>query len=383
MNMTAIQRLYKEQDQAPWLDSISREMIQSGELQRLITAVGIVGVTSNPTIFAQAITQGSAYTDDIRRLRAQGLAPPEIFFELMLQDIGDAADLLRPVYEQTGHRDGYISIEVTPDVVDSTAGMLAQARWFQARLARPNVYVKIPAMDTGIPAIEQAIFEGIPINITLIFGLARYAQVIEAYLTGLERRLVAGLPLADVWSVASFFVSRVDTKVDPRLAAVLGPEGGPPDAARLAALQGQVAIANARVAYAMFQATIASPRWQRLAAAGARAQRPLWASTGTKNPAYSDVKYVEELIGPQTVNTMPPATIVAFNDHGTVARTVDRDPPGARRILEALAGVGVSLQQATQELEAEGAASFARSYEQLHQAIATAEGTMVGAGGSK
>ena len=369
MSRTAIQRLYQEQDQAPWLDSISRDMIRSGELQRLIAAVGIVGVTSNPTIFATALTQGSAYSEDIRRLRAQGLAPSDIFFELMLQDIANAADLLRPVYEQTAHRDGYVSIEVTPEVVDSPQGMLAQARWFQARLARPNIYVKIPAVDSGIPAIEQAIYEGIPINITLIFGLARYAQVIEAFLTGLERRLAEGRALSAVWSVASFFVSRVDTKVDAQLAALQ--RAGTANPGRLAALQGQVAIANARVAYAMFQTTCASARWQRLAAAGAQAQRPLWASTGTKNPAYSDVRYVEELIGPQTVNTMPPATIAAFNDHGTVARTLDQDPAAAQRILDDLAGVGVSLEQATQELEAEGAASFARSYAELHRAIAT------------
>ena len=368
MSMTAIQRLYQEQDQAPWLDSISREMIQSGELQRLI-AEGIVGVTSNPTIFAKALTQGAAYTGDIQRLRAQGLAPPAIFFELMLQDIGDAADLLRPVYEQTAHRDGYISIEVTPDVVDSTAGMLAQARWFRERLARPNIYVKIPAVDAGIPAIAQAIYEGIPINITLIFALARYAQVIEAYLSGLERRLAGGRPLTEVWSVASFFVSRVDTKVDAQLAALPRTAADPE---RVAALHGQVAMANARVAYAMFQATGASARWQRLAAAGAHVQRPLWASTGTKNPADSDVRYVEGLIGPETVSTMPPATIAAFNDHGTVARTLDRDPATAQQILAELAEVGVSLEQATQELEAEGAASFAKSYEQLHRAIATA-----------
>jgi transaldolase len=369
MSMTAIQRLYREQDQAPWLDSISREMIQSGELQRLISAVGIVGVTSNPTIFAKAVTQGAAYAEDIRRLRAQGLAPPAIFFELMLQDIGDAADLLRPVYEQTAHRDGYISIEVTPDVVDSTAGMLAQARWFRERLARPNIYVKIPAVDTGIPAIEQAIYEGIPINITLIFALARYTQVIEAYLRGLERRLAAGRALSEVWSVASFFVSRVDTKVDAQLAAL--PQAAV-DPQRVAALRGQVAIANARAAYTMFQATGASARWQRLAAAGAHGQRPLWASTGTKNPADSDVRYIEALIGPETVSTMPPATIAAFNDHGIVARTLDQDPEAAQRTLAELAAVGISLEQATRELEAEGAASFAQSYEQLHTAIATA-----------
>jgi transaldolase len=369
MSMTAIQRLYQEQDQAPWLDSISREMIQSGALQRLITAVGVVGVTSNPTIFARALAQGSAYTEDIRRLRAQGLAPPAIFFELMLQDIGNAADLLRPVYEQTAHRDGYISIEVTPEVVDSTAGMLAQARWFRARLARPNIYVKIPAVDTGIPAIEQAIYEGIPINITLIFALARYAQVIDAYLRGLERRQAEGRALADVWSVASFFVSRVDTKVDAQLAIIQRTAADP---GRVAALQGQVAIANARAAYAMFQATCAGARWQRLAAAGAHPQRPLWASTGTKNPADSDVRYIESLIGPETVNTMPPATIAAFNDHGTVARTLDRDPAAAQRILTELGDVGVSLEQATRDLEAEGAASFGRSYEQAHHAIATA-----------
>lgn len=292
------------------------------------------------------------------------MPPPQIFLELMLHDIAAAADLLRPVYERTGHQDGYISIEVTPEMVDSPAQILQQARWFRARLDRPNIYVKIPAVDAGIPSIEQAIYEGIPINITLIFALARYRLVIEAYLTGLERRLAAGLPLADSWSVASFFVSRVDTKVD------LGPDAPHPAAARLADLQGQVGIANARVAYAIFQAITASPRWQRLAAAGAHAQRPLWASTGTKNPAYSDVRYVDELIGPQTVNTMPPATIAAFNDHGTVTRTLDRDLAAAQRVLDELTVGGIALEQVTRELEEEGAASFAHSYDQVHAAIA-------------
>jgi len=293
-----------------------------------------------------------------------------VFFELMLKDIQDAADVFRGVYDKTNHLDGYISIEVTPDLARDTQKSIEQAHMFRERLQRPNILVKVPATAEGIPAIEELIYEGININITLIFAIDRYREVIEAYLKGLERRLTEGKPIDDIWSVASFFVSRVDTNVDKKLDALIAKAGSEDEKTKLKALKGKAAIANAKIAYEVFQEIFGSERWQKLAAAGAHVQRPLWASTSTKNPDYRDVLYVEQLIGPDTVDTMPPATIIAFNDHGEVKRTVDQDVAGAHKVIADLKSVGISMDQVTKELEDEGVASFAKSYETLGEAIA-------------
>lgn len=370
MDLNPVKRLYREQGQAPWLDNISRNLITSGELRRMIEEDGIVGVTSNPTIFEKAISTGTDYDDQMGEAFGQGRDAQHVFMELMLKDIGDAADVFRSVYDETKHLDGYISIEVTPDLARDTQKTLEQARMFHERIQRPNILVKIPATAEGIPAIEQAIYEGISINVTLIFSLQRYEQVMEAYLKGLERRVAEGKPVDDVWSVASFFVSRFDTKVDKMLDGLIDKAGSDDEKARIKALKGKGAIANAKIAYERFGQVFAGPRWEKLAAQGAHVQRPLWASTSTKNPDYRDVLYVEALIGPDTVDTMPPATIVAFLDHGDVRRTVDQDVAAAHKTIEDLTAVGISMDQVMQELEDEGVASFGKSYETLNEAIA-------------
>ncbi|MGI8586581.1 MAG: bifunctional transaldolase/phosoglucose isomerase [Chloroflexia bacterium] len=369
MGETNLQKLYQEQGQAPWLDNISRGLIKSGELQKMIDEDGIVGVTSNPTIFEKAIGSGTDYDEQMRSAFASGKDAHGVFFELMLQDIGDAADHFKPVYDRTKHLDGYISIEVTPDLARDTAKTVEQAHWFRERLGRPNVFVKIPATAEGIPAIEQAIYDGISINVTLIFAIERYKQVIEAYLKGLERRVAEGKPVDDVWSVASFFVSRFDTKVDKQLDALIEKAGSDDEKKRIAALKGKGAIANAKIAYEVFRQTFTGPRWEKLAAKGAHLQRPLFASTSTKNPSYPDTLYPGALMGPDTVDTLPDATIVAFEDHGTVRRTVDEDMPGAHKVIADLEAVGISMPQVMKELEDEGVASFAKSYETLTAAI--------------
>ncbi len=370
MGKTALQRLYEEQGQAPWLDNISRGLITSGDLRKMIDEDGIVGVTSNPTIFEKAISSGTDYDEQMRDVFGRGQDAEQVFFELMLKDIQDAADVFRGVYDKTNHLDGYISIEVTPDLARDTQKSIEQAHMFRERLQRPNILVKVPATAEGIPAIEELIYEGININITLIFAIDRYREVIEAYLKGLERRLTEGKPIDDIWSVASFFVSRVDTNVDKKLDALIAKAGSEDEKTKLKALKGKAAIANAKIAYEVFQEIFGSERWQKLAAAGAHVQRPLWASTSTKNPDYRDVLYVEQLIGPDTVDTMPPATIIAFNDHGEVKRTVDQDVAGAHKVIADLKSVGISMDQVTKELEDEGVASFAKSYETLGEAIA-------------
>jgi len=369
MSKTTLQRLYAEQQQAPWLDNISRGLITSGQLQKLIDQ-GIVGVTSNPTIFEKAISSGTDYDAQMREVFAHSADPHAVFFELMLKDIMDAADLFRPVYDRTQHLDGFISIEVTPDLARETQKSIEQAHMFRDRLQRPNVLVKVPATAEGIPAIEQLIYEGININITLIFAIDRYQQVIEAYLKGLERRVAEGKPVDDIWSVASFFVSRFDTKVDKMLDGLIEKAGSAAEKTRLAGLKGKGAIANAKIAYELFGQRFSGARWEKLAAAGAHVQRPLWASTSTKNPAYPDVMYVDSLIGPHTVDTMPDATIVAFLDHGTVSSTVDQDVAGAHQVIADLVAAGISMEQVMKELEDEGVASFAKSYETLSAAIA-------------
>ncbi len=344
--------------QSIWFDFIRRSLITSGELQALVDK-GVRGVTSNPTIFEKAIAGSADYDDDLNRLVGEGESVEEIYEVLALDDIVRAADVLRLVYDQTQGADGYVSLEVSPTLAHDTRGTVADARRLFAALDRPNIMIKVPATPAGIPAIETLIGEGINVNVTLIFSLAHYQAVAEAYIGGLERLAADGGDLSKVASVASFFVSRVDTAVDRQLE-----EMGEVD------LQGKIAIANAKVAYAYFGEAFSGARWDKLAARGARVQRPLWASTGTKNPLYPDTLYVDSLIGPDTVNTVPPATLQAFLDHGTAASTLEAGLEDAQAQLARLADLGIDLEAITQKLQDDGVASFAKSFESLMASIA-------------
>jgi len=343
--------------QAIWLDYIRRSFITTGELQALIER-GLRGVTSNPTIFDKAIAGSTDYDEDLRRLVKGGTSDADIYEELVLDDIGRTADTLRPVYERTDGLDGYVSLEVSPALANDTDGTIAEARRFFSKLERPNVMIKVPATGAGIPAIEALIGEGVNVNVTLIFSLGHYEPVAEAYITGLERRLAAGGDVSSVASVASFFVSRVDTAVDVALEKIGHPE-----------IQGKIAIANAKVAYARFREIFSGERWDRLAAHGARLQRVLWGSTGTKNPRYPDTLYVDSLIGPDTVNTVPPATLQAFLDHGRAASTMDDGLDEARNNLARLSSLGIDLDAITQQLQEDGVDAFAKSFENLMASI--------------
>jgi len=365
--MTPLQHLWAI-GQSPWYDNFRRSYLTSGRLQVLIES-GIRGVTVNPTIFEKAILDSTDYDAAIRDLLARGASPSQIYESLLIEDITAAADLFRPLYDQSGGQDGFVSIEVSPALAHDTAASIAEARRFWSTINRPNIMVKIPATDQGVPAIRQLIGEGININITLIFSIDSYEQVMEAYLTGLETLAAHGKPLNRIASVASFFVSRVDTEVDKRLAALI--EGAQSDTRRreLDELRGTAAVANARIAYQHFLATCAGERFAALRENGARVQRPLWASTGAKNPAYSDVKYVEELIGPDTVTTLPQATIDAFQDHGRVGRTIDQDVDAAHRAIDRLDIAGISMKDVTDHLQGAGIASFVEALETLDMAI--------------
>ena len=354
----------QRQGQSAWMDNIRRGLLDSGQFRQLVRD-GITGVTSNPTILEKAVTGSEDYREAVLRLARQGLSPREIAIRLWIDDIRDAADQLRPIYELTEGVDGYASIEVDAELARNTEGTLAEARRLWRELDRPNVMVKVPATPEGIPAIRQLIAEGINVNITLLFSQQRYEEVMEAYLSGLEERVALGRPVDRVASVASFFVSRVDTAVDRLLEERLASAKREDEREALRALLGRAAIANAKLAYQRFRARFSGPRWEALAARGARVQRPLWASTSTKNPAYRDVVYVEELIGPDTVNTMPPATIDAFKDHGYVRRSVDEDVERARQDLAALANLGIDLDAVTEQLQVEGVKAFADSFTQL------------------
>ena len=353
------------QGQSIWQDDITRTMLRSGSLRRMIEEVGIRGLTSNPTIFEKAISGSDAYDDQIRHLLSQGKSPLEIFEAVEVDDIREACDLFRPLYDATGGGDGYCSIEVSPDAARDADSTREQVRRLWATVDRPNLMVKIPGTIEGVPVIEEMLAEGKNINVTLLFSLESYARVAGAYIAGLEKRHAAGEPVAHVASVASFFVSRVDTLADKLLEEKLA--GASSDAERelIRSLIGRIAIANAKLAYAKFQEIFSGPRWEKLAAVGAKPQRPLWASTGTKNPNYPDTLYVDHLIGPNTVNTMPGKTIEAFLDHGTVARTVDRNLDAERETIAKLAKVGIDLAAVTHRLEAEGIASFVASFESL------------------
>ncbi len=353
--------------QSVWFDTLSRELVASGELKRMMKEDAVTGVTSNPTIFQKALSSGDAYDDDMRKLLEETDDPTKIFFSLALQDIRDACDVLKPAYDASDGVDGYVSMEVEPGIAYDTDRTFEQARWIATEVDRPNLYVKIPATVPGLPAIEDCTAHGTSINITLIFSLERYKAVVEAYLRGLERLVAGGGDPAKVASVASFFVSRVDTEADKRL------EGHPE-------LQGKLAIANAKLAYQHYLEAFSGPRWEYLEGKGAHKQRCLWASTSTKNPAYRDVIYVEELIGPDTVNTMPLETIEAFQDHGEVrGDTVLEGIDEAHRLLDQLREAGVDYDDVVATLEAEGVQKFADSFEQIVESIRAKRGTLAAA----
>jgi len=349
-----------ELGQSIWLDYLRRGMVRSGELAGLIDA-GLRGMTSNPTIFEQGIAGDDDYDEALARLAPSGRTDAELFEALAVEDVRSAADLFRPVYDSSNGGDGFVSIEVSPGLARDTGGSIAEAERLWRSVDRPNVMIKIPGTREGWPAIERCLDAGININITLLFSIEHYLKVAEAYLAALEARLARGEPIDRVASVASFFVSRVDTEVDARLGKI-----NQPDAKELA---GTIGIANARLAYAEFERIRASDRWRRLAEKGAKMQRPLWASTGTKNPAYSDVLYLEALIGPDTINTVPPDTLRKFDDHGTVASTLAGHEADARARMERLARLGVDFDDVTGVLEDEGIEKFEKSYAALLAAI--------------
>jgi transaldolase len=355
-----------ELGQSVWIDFLSRRMLRSGELERMMRDDAIVGVTSNPTIFQKAISQGDEYDEQLRACLEQTDDPKEIFWRFAETDIGDACDLLRPVWDESGGRDGYVSIEVDPNLAGDTEATIAEAQHLHETIHRPNLYVKIPATKAGLPAIEEMIARGRNINVTLIFSLQRYEEVVEAYIRGVERLVESGGDPSSVTSVASFFVSRVDTEADKRLDEIGGHDE----------LKGKLAVANAKLAYGRYKELFAGERWAALAAKGATKQRCLWASTSTKNPEYRDVLYVEELIGPETVNTMPEETIQAFQDHGEVALTLELGIDDAKRLFEQLADAGVDYDDVVRVLEEEGVQKFADSFSELLEGIRAKRGEL-------
>lgn len=363
--------------QSVWYDNVERRLLNNGELAGMIARGEIRGVTSNPTIFMNAVTKSDDYDAGLALLAQAGKSGEEIFWELAIEDIQAAADLLRPLYEESNREDGYVSLEVNPYLANDTQATLSEAKRLWKRVNRPNLMVKIPATVEGLPAILYAIEAGINVNVTLIFSRERYWAVMEMYISGLARRAAAGLPIDSVASVASFFVSRVDTKVDGYLMGMV--DRGGPRAEKAAQFLGQAAIANARLAYNDFKTIFGSERFAALKAQGGRVQRPLWASTGTKNPAYRDVVYIEELVGKDTVNTIPPATLAAFLDHGVVrAGSLEEDLPGAHQAMARLEALGISMANVTAELEAEGVKSFASAWKALMDAMEASRKAAVG-----
>jgi len=352
-----------ELGQSVWMDFIRRGMIMSGELSRMIEEDGLRGVTSNPSIFEKAISESHDYDEAIQSLVRQGKTVEMIYHGLTVEDIQLTADLLSSVHEQTDGRDGFVSLEVSPHLAHDSAGTITEARRLWLAVNRPNVMIKVPGTPEGLPAIRQLIGEGINVNVTLLFGLPRYRQVADAYLTGLETLMAGGEPLQHVTSVASFFLSRIDVLVDPMLEKLM--QSGGPHTGLAASLRGEAAIASAKVAWEIYQEIFSSERFRLLAARGARTQRLLWASTGTKNPAYSDVKYVEPLIGPETINTMPLETLQAYRDHGNPVTRLAEGLDNAYRVLQSHAELGISLDEATRQLEDEGVDKFIKPYDQL------------------
>jgi len=357
-----------EVGQSIWLDSIDRRMLHDGELDRRIRDDALTGMTSNPTIFQKALASSNAYDEQIVAAEEESPTSWELFELLETTDVRDACDAFAGVYSNTRGADGYVSIEISPGVSNDAEAAVEEARRLWKTVDRPNVMVKVPGTREGAVAVRRLIADGINVNITLLFAIEAHERVIEAYLGGLEDRVKARQPIDGLASVASFFVSRVDTEIDKRLDALIA-KAPPAEKERLQMLKGRAAIANAKLAYKLFREKFSGPRWEALAKEGARVQRPLWASTSTKNPAYRDVMYVEELIGPDTVDTMPPATIDAFKDHGVVAKSVDKKVAAAEGLLKEIEGVGISMREVTEKLLVEGIASFQKSFDSLTAGI--------------
>jgi transaldolase len=367
--MAETSKLHKlsELGQSVWIDYLSRDLLQSGELARMMKEDAVVGVTSNPTIFQKAISSGEAYDEQLRDVLAEERDPKEVFLRLATRDVGDALDLLRPVWDEGSGRDGYVSLEVDPNLAYDTEATVAEAVRLHKLVDKPNLFVKIPATKPGLPAIEDMIAKGKSINVTLIFSLERYEEVARAYIRGLERLVAAGGDPSGVASVASFFVSRVDTETDKRLDETGGHDR----------LRGKLAIANAKLAYQRYKELFSGETWEFLESKGATPQRPLWASTSTKNPEYRDVMYVEELIGPETVNTMPEETIRAFQDHGKVALTLEQGIDEAKQLFADLEQAGIDYDDVTETLEKEGVEKFADSFAELLEGIRAKSGELV------
>lgn len=365
--------------QSIWLDSIDRSMLQDGELDRRVREDALTGMTSNPTIFQKALASGSAYDEQLTSAADEGLSSWELFELVETTDVRDACDIFAGVYSSTRGADGFVSIEVSPGVSNSAKETVEEARRLWKTVDRPNVMVKVPATREGAVAVRRLIAEGINVNITLLFAIEAHERVIDSYMAGLEDRVKANQPIDGLASVASFFVSRVDTEIDKRLDA-LAAKASPAEKERLRMLKGRAAIANAKLAYRLFTRKFSGPRWQALKQHGARVQRPLWASTSTKNPEYRDVMYVEELIGPDTVDTMPPATIDAFRDHGVVARTVDRKVAAAEGLLREIEAVGISMHDVTDKLLVDGIASFQKSFDELIAGLEAKVGSLAPGG---
>ena len=370
--------LLQQLGQSVWLDYIRRDLFSSGELQRLIDQDGLRGMTSNPSIFEKAFAGSPDYADMLAQLQAQNLGAVEIYERMAIRDIQDAADLLRPVYAATSKRDGYVSLEVSPKLARNTQSSIAEARRLWQAVGRPNIMIKIPGTQEGVPAIRQLISEGININITLLFSQDAYVKVAEAYIDGLEALQKAGQDFKSVASVASFFVSRIDTLVDSMIMDRLKSAHGPKEEQLLRSLQGKVAIANAKQTYWKYNQIFSSARWKALAAQGAQTQRLLWASTSTKNPGYRDVMYIEGLIGPDTVNTIPPATLDAFRDHGVAARTIDADLAAADTTMSGLETADISMRQVTDKLLVDGIQLFDDAFTKLLAAVDSKKPTPAG-----
>jgi transaldolase / glucose-6-phosphate isomerase len=360
----------QNQGQSVWLDYMQRHLITSGELQRLITEDGLRGMTSNPAIFEKAITGSTDYHEALRGLSGRHLDAVGLYEQLAIHDIQDAADVFQPVYDSTHRADGYISLEVSPHLAHDTQGTVREARRLWQTVDRPNLMIKVPATPAGLPAIAQLISEGLNVNVTLLFAQEVYERVAEAYISGLERRAAQGADVSHLASVASFFISRIDTAVDAQVMARLKAAKSAQERTLLRSLLGRVAIANGQLTYQRYQAIFQGARWEALAGQGARPQRVLWASTSTKNPKYRDVLYVEELIGPNTVNTMPPATLEAFRDHGQVRASLEEDLEAAHDTMAVLAQMDISMPAVTEQLLEEGVRLFAEPFDKLLDTLA-------------
>jgi transaldolase/glucose-6-phosphate isomerase len=359
--------------QSPWMDYIRRDLLTGGGLEKFIAADGLRGMTSNPTIFEKAINGSTLYSDILNSPEAKSLNAKQLFEKIAIRDVQDACDIFRPVYDESKHRDGYVSLEVSPFLGNDTNGTIEEARRLWKSVNRPNVMIKVPATPEGIPAIRQLLEEGLNINITLLFAQSAYEKVAEAFIAALEARAAKGQPINHIASVASFFVSRIDTLIDSKIDALLKTAAG--DAKTLLeSLHGTIAIANAKLTYKKYQELFGGPRWKALAAKGAQTQRLLWASTSTKNPKYRDVLYVEELIGADTVDTIPPATFDAFRDHGKLRPSLTEDVAGAARHMENLAKAGISMKEVTEQLVVDGVRLFAEAFKTLLDATGKSAG---------